>query len=315
MRDEVFSLLSFLFLSLSILSFTPSIILSLIILYLFMSPLIEINDLLLADKTNLVILDARGFAGAHDRYLAGHLDGALFVNLDPDLAAHTENAAQGGRHPLPSSEAFAELLTRLGITPESRVVIYDDKAGANSAARLWWMLKAIGHPQMQVLNGGVQAAIDHGVTLSTEETIPAPASKPYPVPAGFSGTVNIDEVDKAAHDDSRLVIDVRESARYLGQTEPIDLIAGHIPGAVNVPYMNNLDASGKYKSPEELRENYTDAMGVKPQDLIVHCGSGVTACHTLLALEHAGLPGAKLYVGSWSEWSRRDLPIGKENRY
>ncbi len=281
-----------------------------------MSPLIEITDLLLADRTNLVILDARGFAGAHDRYLAGHLDGALFVNLDPDLAAHTENAAEGGRHPLPTPEAFAGLLARLGITPESNIVIYDDKAGANSAARLWWMLKAIGHPQVQVLNGGVQAAIENGVSLSTEEAIPTPADKLYPIPVGFSGTVNIDEVGKATHDDSRLVIDVRENARYLGQTEPIDLIAGHIPGAINVPFNTNLDASGKYKSAEELRADYTSTLGnVKPHDLIVHCGSGVTACHTLLALEHAGLPGAKLYVGSWSEWSRRDLPIGKENRY
>jgi thiosulfate/3-mercaptopyruvate sulfurtransferase len=281
-----------------------------------MSPLIEITDLLLADKTNLVILDARGFAGAYDRYMAGHLDGALFVNLDPDLAAHTENAAEGGRHPLPTPEAFAGLLTRLGVTPQSRIVVYDDKSGANSAARLWWMLKAIGHPQVQVLNGGVQAAIDHGVTLSIEEAIPVPATKPYPVPAGFSGTVNIDEVGKATHDESRLVIDVRENARYLGQTEPIDLIAGHIPGAVNVPFNTNLDASGKYKSAEELHADYASALGnVKPQDLIVHCGSGVTACHTLLALEHAGLTGAKLYVGSWSEWSRRELPIGKENRY
>jgi len=281
-----------------------------------MSPLIEITDLLLADKTNLVILDARGFAGAHDRYIAGHLDGALFVNLDPDLAAHTENAAQGGRHPLPTPGAFAALLTRLGITPESHIVVYDDKAGANSAARLWWMLRAIGHPQVQVLNGGAQAAINHGVTLSTEETIPTPAMKPYPVPADFSGTVNIDEVSKAAYDDNRLVIDVRENARYLGQTEPLDLIAGHIPGAVNVPYMTNLDASGKYKPAEELRAHYNDALdNVIPQNTIVHCGSGVTACHTLLALEYAGLPGAKLYVGSWSEWSRRDLPVGKEERY
>ncbi len=281
-----------------------------------MSPLIEITDLLLADKTNLVILDARGFAGAHERYLAGHLDGALFVNLDPDLAAHTENAAQGGRHPLPAPEAFAGLLTRLGITPQSHIVVYDDKAGANSAARLWWMLKAIGHPQVQVLNGGLQAAINHGVTLSTEETTPTPAGQPYPAPLGFGGTVDIDEVGKAAHNDSRLVIDVREHVRYIGQTEPIDLIAGHIPGAVNVPYTTNLDASGKYKPAEELRAGYTSALGnVKPQDTIVHCGSGVTACHTLLALEHAGLPGAKLYVGSWSEWSRRDLPIGRESKY
>ncbi|WP_208094551.1 sulfurtransferase [Mucilaginibacter agri] len=281
-----------------------------------MSPLIEINDLLLADKSNLIILDARGFAGAYDRYLAGHLDGALFVELDRDLANVPENAANGGRHPLPSPEAFAGLLTRLGITPETHIVVYDDKAGANSAARLWWMLKAIGHQQVQVLNGGLQAAINHGVALSTDVVVPQPAAQPYPVPLEFSGTVDIDEVGKAAHDDARLVIDVRENPRYLGQTEPIDSVAGHIPGAINVPFASNLDASGKYRSAEELQAAYKNSLGnVKPEDTIVHCGSGVTACHTLLALEHAGLPGAKLYVGSWSEWSRRDLPVGKEERY
>lgn len=281
-----------------------------------MSPLIEINDLLLADKSNLIILDARGFAGAYERYLTGHLDGALFVELDRDLADVPENAANGGRHPLPTTEDFAGLLTHLGITPATHVVVYDDKAGANSAARLWWMLKAIGHPLVQVLNGGLQAAIDHGVALSVDVATPKPAAKPYPVPLEFSGTVDIDEVGKAAHDDSCLIIDVRENPRYLGQTEPIDLVAGHIPGAINVPFASNLDASAKYRSTEELRAVYKNTLGnVKPEDTIVHCGSGVTACHTLLALEHAGLPGAKLYVGSWSEWSRRDLPVGKEGRY
>jgi thiosulfate/3-mercaptopyruvate sulfurtransferase len=280
-----------------------------------MSPLIEITDLLLTDKSNLVIIDARGFAGSYDRYLAGHLEGALFVDLDRDLAAVPDDAANGGRHPLPPVQKFADLLTRLGISPHTHVVVYDDKFGANSAARFWWMLKAIGHQQLQVLNGGLQSAIDHGVTLSIEIAVPKPG-EPYPVSSEFKGTVAIDEVGQAAHNQGQLVIDVRENARYLGQTEPIDLVAGHIPGAINVPFNTNLDEKGRYRSADELKAAYTQTFGnVKPEDVIVHCGSGVTACHTLLALEHAGLPGAGLYVGSWSEWSRRDLPVGKENRY
>lgn len=280
-----------------------------------MSPLINIDELLLADQQQVIIIDARGGADAHQRYLQGHLAGALFADLDNDLAAKPQDAAIGGRHPLPSTAVFAQLLSRLGITPQAHVVIYDDKAGANSAARLWWMLKAIEHQQVQVLNGGLQAAIDHGVTLSTTDEQPQTAGV-YPVPATYAGTVDIDEVGKAAHDDSRLVIDVRENARYLGHTEPLDLIAGHIPGAINVPYATNLNASQQYRPVAELKAAYEKTLGqVKPEDVIVHCGSGVTACHTLLALEHAGIKGAKLYVGSWSEWSRRDLPIGGESRY
>ena len=205
-------------------------------------------------------------------------------------------------------------MTRLGITLVTHIVVYDDKSGANSAARLWWMLKSIGHQHVQVLDGGLQAAINNGVKLNTEIPIPQ-AGEPYLIPHDFNGTVNIEEVKKAAHNDSRLVIDVRETPRYLGQTEPIDLIAGHIPGAINVPYLSNLDADGNYLPADTLASKYNEVFGeVKPADLIVHCGSGVTACHTLLALEQAGIQGAKLYVGSWSEWSRRDLPIGKEER-
>ncbi len=280
-----------------------------------MLPLINIANLLKADSSNLVIVAALGGPDARDRYLQGHLEGALYANLDIDLAAHPDDPAVGGRHPLPTTKVFAKLLTRLGILPETHVVIYDDKNGANSAARLWWMLRSIGHENVQVLDGGLQAAIDSGAKLSTEIPIPK-AGEPYPVPTKFSGTADIEEVKIAAHDDSRLVIDVRETPRYLGQTEPLDLIAGHIPGAINVPYLTNLDANGNYLAAEDLASKYKDTLGeVKPADVIVHCGSGVTACHTLLALAQAGIPDAKLYVGSWSEWSRRDLPIGKEERY
>jgi thiosulfate/3-mercaptopyruvate sulfurtransferase len=278
-----------------------------------MLPLIEAEELKTLTKGTYTLIDARGFGNSRERYEQGHLPGALYVDLE-ELAAHPEDAANGGRHPLPNVKEFAALLGRLGITPETHVMIYDDKAAANPAARFWWMLKAIGHKKVQVLNGGLQAAVDAGVTLSTD--IPAPPQPAeYPIPTAFAGTADIDEVQDAAQDPHRLVIDVRESPRYLGQTEPIDLIAGHIPGAINVPYLTNLDADNHYLSAGELKTNYQQVFGyIKPEQVIVHCGSGVTACHTLLALEQAGLSGAKLYVGSWSEWSRRDLPIATSEK-
>ncbi|MDB5153963.1 MAG: sulfurtransferase [Mucilaginibacter sp.] len=276
-----------------------------------MLPLIEIDELRPATD-RIILIDARAGADAYQRYLAGHLEGAQFADLDRDLAIKPENPAYGGRHPLPSIEDFAKLLGKWGITPESHVVVYDDKAAAFGGARLWWMLKAIGHQKVQVLNGGLQAAINAGIPLSTEPYTAEPV-RLYPVPAAYSGTVDIEQTGNAARDDNKMVIDVRESPRYLGQTEPIDLIAGHIPGAVNLPYTLNLDPAGKYLSPEELKSNYEKLIdNIQPDDVIIHCGSGVTACHTLLGMDYAGIKGPKLYVGSWSEWSRRDLPIATE---
>jgi thiosulfate/3-mercaptopyruvate sulfurtransferase len=278
-----------------------------------MSPLIEIKELR-SEKDPIILIDARAGADARQRYDAGHLEGAQFADLDKDLALLPQNAANGGRHPLPPIQAFAKKLGEWGITPDSHVVVYDDKAAAFGGARLWWMLRAIGHKKVQVLNGGLKAAIDAGVPLSTEPYT-APATAPYPVPNNFAGTVDIEETGKAAQDSHKMVIDVRETPRYLGQTEPIDLIAGHIPGAENMPYTLNLDEKGKYKSPEELNSAYKKLLGsVKPEDVIVHCGSGVTACHTLLGMDYAGIEGPKLYVGSWSEWSRRDLPIATDQK-
>lgn len=277
-----------------------------------MSPLIEINDPAFAGA-NTILIDSRGGQDSHQRYLAGHLKNAIYADLDKHLAAKVTDASIGGRHPLPDVEAFGALLGTWGIMPESHVIIYDDKSGAFSAARLWWMLRAIGHKQVQVLNGGLQAANKAGITLSKEDYTPIPV-KPYRIHGEFAGTVDIDEAGAAAQDETRLVIDVRETPRYLGQTEPIDLIAGHIPGAANLPYVLNLDGDGKYLPAEILRSMYLDTIGnVALDEVIVHCGSGVTACHTLLGMAYAGINEPKLYVGSWSEWSRRDLPMATEN--
>jgi thiosulfate/3-mercaptopyruvate sulfurtransferase len=276
-----------------------------------MSPLIEIEELR-SITSPVLLIDARAGADTYQRYLSGHLDGAQHVDLDKDLAIKPENPAYGGRHPLPPLEDFAKLLGKLGITPDSHVVVYDDKAAAFGGARLWWMLRAIGHKKVQVLNGGLQAAINAGVTLSTEPYTAEPV-QPYPASPVYLGTADIEQAEDAAEDDTKMVIDVRESPRYLGQTEPIDLIAGHIPGAVNLPYTLNLDSNGKYLPAAELKKTYESLFGnVIPTDVIVHCGSGVTACHTLLGMDYAGIKGPKLYVGSWSEWSRRELPIATD---
>ncbi|WP_426670614.1 sulfurtransferase [Mucilaginibacter sp. McL0603] len=276
-----------------------------------MSPLIEIDELRSINGP-VILIDARAGADTYQRYLSGHLEGAQHVDLDKDLAVKPEDPAYGGRHPLPPLEDFAKLLGKLGITPDTHVVVYDDKAAAFGGARIWWMLKAIGHKKVQVLNGGLQALINAGVPLSTEPYTAEPV-QPYPVPPLYMGTADIEQAGDAAKDDTKMVIDVRESPRYLGQTEPIDLIAGHIPGAVNLPYTTNLDATGKYLPADELKKTYEKLFGnVLPSEVIVHCGSGVTACHTLLGMDYAGIKGPKLYVGSWSEWSRRDLPIATE---
>jgi thiosulfate/3-mercaptopyruvate sulfurtransferase len=278
-----------------------------------MSPLIEITDLGIYDP-EVILIDVRAGADAHQRYLAGHLPNAIFATLDADLASKPADPAYGGRHPLPSLEDFAATLTRWGVTPDSHVIVYDDKFAAMGGARLWWMLRAIGHKNVQVLNGGLKAAIDEGIELSTEDYQPKPTAT-YPVAAEYKGIADINEVAAAAKSVDRMVIDVRENARYLGRIEPLDLIAGHIPGADNLFYAKNLGEDGKYLSPEELAGLYQDTIGdIKPEDVIVHCGSGVTACHTLLGMASADITEPKLYVGSWSEWSRRGLPIATESK-
>ena len=271
-----------------------------------MKPIVQPEELVeLMKLADIVIVDA----GESIDYTMRHIIGAVRADLNTDMASVPDDAAKGGRHPLPEPADFGQVLGRMGITPESHVIVYDNKGGALAAARFWWMLKATGHEKVQVLNGGLNAAVKAGITLSDliEMPIPAPV---YSFTNWYLPTTTIDEVETAAQNSANVVIDVRENTRYLGENEPIDLVAGHIPGAINIPFASNLDADGLFLSPEILKEKYTTLLAeVSSADAIVHCGSGVTACHTLLAIDYAGLPMPKLYVGSWSEWSRNNKNI------
>lgn len=254
---------------------------------------------------HVVILDAR----TPEAYAAGHLEGAIHADLETQLSSASVNPdpARGGRHPLPPLERWLRQVAEWGITPATHVVVYDDAQGANAAARAWWMLKAIGHEDVEVLTEW------RGTDVRMLASPGSAAERRGPVPDWQLPTVTMEQVDRLRTDPDWRVLDVRAAPRYRGETEPIDPVAGHIPGAVNLPFADNLDAEGRFKAPHVLRRLYDDLLdGVRPERLIVHCGSGVTACHTLLALEKAGLPGASLYVGSWGEWCRNDMPVGRK---
>lgn len=274
-----------------------------------LSPIIKAEDLLRLSQTeDIVLIDAS--AGSKTRYDQNHLAGALFADVNTDLA-NIGDFALGGRHPLPTLEQFAGMLQRFGISKDSHVVVYDDKLGGNAAARLWWMLKAVGHEKVQVIDGGFDAAVKAGFPTSAAIETPVHAA-PYPITAWALPLSDITEVESVAKAQDHVVIDVRDANRFAGLTEPIDLIAGHIPGATNIPYTENLNADGTFLAPAVLREKYAKVFeNFKPENVIVHCGSGITACHTLLAMDYAGLPIPKLYVGSWSEWSRNNKEIGR----
>ena len=269
------------------------------------SPLLSPSGLatLLSTAADLVILDAR--PGPAD-YAAGHLPGARHADLNTQLSAAGDpgaDPAHGGRHPLPPLERWLLQLGHWGIRPGTTVVVYDDQNGANAAARAWWMLRAAGHEDVRVLDGDFREAGTVTTDLPSIEPAPAYPSNRWQLPVA-----DLEQVGALREDPDWRVLDVRSSPRYRGETEPIDPIAGHIPGAINLPFAENL-AGGRFKPPADLRNQYANLLGdIPPERVVVHCGSGVTACHTLLALEAAGLPGASLYVGSWSEWCRNDLP-------
>ncbi len=261
---------------------------------------------------DFVLIDARAGQDARERYRAGHLRGALHVHLEEELSDIHEDLRKGGRHPLPSPQRFSVFLGRLGIGPGSHVVVCDDQGGANAAARFWWMLKAMGHEKVQLLDGGMQSALRSGYPPESGEgsTEPMPpySGKDWELP-----TAGMEEVARAAAHPDYLVVDVRGEARYLGIEEPIDTIAGHIPGAVNMPYENNLDDDGLFLPPSRLHEMYSKLTGGRPaSQVILHCGSGVTACHSALAMAAAGWEIPPVYTGSWSEWSRNGRAVARE---
>ena len=232
-------------------------------------------------------------------FAAGHIPGAIYVNLEHDLSAAITPST--GRHPLPGVAEFAATLSRLGIGNDSNVVCYDAGSGA-FAARLWWMLRWLGHDAVAVLDGGFAAWTGEGRPVSTDAPAPRTARfVPQPRPEMAIDTPGVER----ALARGEALVDVRGAERFAGVTEPIDAVAGHVPGAVNLPYTQNLDPSGRFRSRDELGALWRDRTGAAPgRAPICMCGSGVTACQGLLALEAAGVAGGRLYTGSWSEWIR-----------
>lgn len=231
-------------------------------------------------------------------YYESHIPGAFYAHLDEDLSGEII-PGKTGRHPLPSVDTAAQLFSSWGIGGETQVVVYDDKAGG-IAARLWWMLNWLGHEKVAVLDGGWPKWVEAG--------FPSDKELPKASPAYFEAhpqsqlLVDADFVDQIRQDADYVLVDSRLDFRYRGEQEPIDPVAGHIPGAINAPFPENLE-DGTFKSEETLKERFSQILQGKTADhAVFYCGSGVTACHNVLALKHAGLGNAKLYGGSWSHW-------------
>ncbi len=230
-------------------------------------------------------------------YEAGHILGAVFVDLDTDLSA----PPGPGRHPLPTVETFTHTLGRLGVTPGDEVVVYDDMGGV-IAARMWWMLQSIGHARSRLLDGGYQTWTSMGLPIESGSNNPEVVE--YATSATFEGVVTHDRLQ------GRVIVDARDLERYTGETEPVDPKAGHIPGAINKPTSGNLGADGRLLQPEFLRDRYSD-VDAEP---VMSCGSGVTACHNALAMVVAGYDLPAIYIGSFSEWSQLDKPVAVGNQ-
>ena len=252
-----------------------------------------------------VILDCRydlaDKTAGREAYLKGHIPGACYVDLHEQLAGTVGPGS--GRHPLPTPEQLVEVFSSLGISQDSQVVAYDAASGA-FAARAWWLLRFMGHSRVAVLDGGWPAWLAAGLG-SENGDVRAPR-------ADFSGEARVDRIVEMEDVlSSEKLVDSREGPRYRGEVEPIDPVAGHIPGALNRSWKDNLDASGTFLDSSELHRQFTDLYAdTAAEEVVFYCGSGVTACHNLLALAHAGLPEARLYPGSWSQWcSSKDRPI------
>jgi thiosulfate/3-mercaptopyruvate sulfurtransferase len=243
-------------------------------------------------------------------YAAGHIPGARFLHLERDLSGPV--TPQTGRHPLPDPKRLAETLGLAGVGRHTQVVAYDD-AGGVYAARLWWLLRWLGHRESAVLNGGWQQWLKEGRSSETAVSQVEPRRFPFHQPSheAWLSTADVLEVVKGRK--RALLLDARAPARFRGDEEPIDPVAGHVPGALNLPFAANLAEDGRFVAPATLRHRFETAFGeFQPEQTVAMCGSGVTACHNLLAMELAGMKHAKLYAGSWSEWIRdAGRPISK----
>ena len=254
------------------------------------------------DDADWVVCDCRhdlaDVEAGRRAYRESHIPGARFVHLDEDLSAPL--TGRNGRHPLPDPERFARRAGELGIGNHSQVIAYD-ASGGYYAARLWWMLRWLGHDAVAVLDGGWDA----WARLKLPMTQVAPAVKPerFHPRTNADVTMSAGQVAARIGQSQPLLVDARSPDRYRGENETLDPVAGHIPGAVNRFFRLNLESDGRFKPPAELRREFSSALGAVPASAVVHyCGSGVTACHNLLAMEIAGLAGSRLYPGSWSEW-------------
>lgn len=252
-----------------------------------------------------VVVDCRfslADPGAGERqYRLGHVPGARYFHLDRDMAGTL--TPETGRHPLPSPNDFAAVLGRAGVDERTQVVAYDDASGVY-AARLWWMLRWLGHRQVAVLNGGWQQWLKEKQPVSTDP--PSFTGRNFiPQVAENAWVSTADVLETVRHRKHALILDARDARRFRGEVEPIDPVAGHVPGAVNLPYGENVAEDGRFRCPAELRRRYAPVLDkMIPEQVVCMCGSGVTACHNLLSMEIAGFKGARLYAGSWSEWIR-----------
>ncbi|RKP44107.1 sulfurtransferase [Cohnella endophytica] len=260
-------------------------------------------------EPDIVIVDCRFTMGKPDAgrtaYEEEHIPGAVYLDLERDLSAPVEEDGHGGRHPLPDIAELAARLGKVGISNESRVVAYDDQGGA-MASRLWWLMKYLGHENVFVMEGGFTAWKNAGLLTSSEQKVLIPAR--FLATVQHNMLVEVEEVRESLGKAGVVLVDSREAPRYRGEVEPLDRVAGHIPGARNFFWAEGRRADGTWKSADEQRERFASLS--QEDEIIVYCGSGVTATPNVLALREAGFVRVKLYAGSWSDWiSYADNPI------
>lgn len=276
--------------------------------------LMQTAELAQMDNDAVLILDCRfelaDTARGRRDYHNAHIPGAVYADLDQDLSGPGQ-ALGLGRHPLPTAEHFAASLSRWGWDKSKPVIAYDDGPGA-IASRAWWLLRMAGHDKVAVLDGGWQAW--QTAALPTEQSTRPAQESDLSITLDTQRLVTGMQLQSELHDRSCLLLDARAHQRYTGKVEPIDTVAGHIPGAVNRPFTDNLDADGRFRNAGELQMAFSKLLGdYRPEQLVHMCGSGVTACHNLLAMEHAGLYGSRLYAPSWSGWiSDSQRPVARK---